>query len=475
VRSAVLSVGFGAGVAVMAILLGVADVVLQQAQAPALVGGGDVVIRLSPETPARLVLSGTLQADALRERVRVAAPFHTTDLMLLADGPHGEHGASAAAAGSTRTTAAPRPIRVAARGGIPSLERALGDPETGGVAAWRDSAVDVAWTHEPPDRFLRAIDRFHPIPDAPLWEDSWAEWLYFNGRGPEGRFYLTFLVGSRTASGRRAASVFLQLEHRGRMATYSDSAELTDDDVASAPDLRIGGSGVRLDGMRYHLHVDLTDGRGERVAGTLTLDASPGQLVPPLEVAGAHGWRTGYVVPVLSGLLGGSLAIADDVISFDGEAGYHDHNWGFWAGVTWQWGQLQHEDLSLIFGRIFPPPEAADAERLPGLVGVLGPDGPIGFATDVRITETNDAAGRPETLTVRGKAPAFELTLRFRVESMVSTEMAGGPLAGQRSRSPPGALEFLQMRGVYTVSGHVGDREIALTAPGSAETFRGRE
>ena len=46
VRSAVLSVGFGAGVAVMAILLGVAEIVLQQAQSPALVGGGDVVIRV---------------------------------------------------------------------------------------------------------------------------------------------------------------------------------------------------------------------------------------------------------------------------------------------------------------------------------------------------------------------------------------------------------------------------------------------
>ena len=48
VRSAVLAAGFGVGVAVMAILLGVASIVLEQAQSPALVGGGDVKIRLSP-------------------------------------------------------------------------------------------------------------------------------------------------------------------------------------------------------------------------------------------------------------------------------------------------------------------------------------------------------------------------------------------------------------------------------------------
>ena len=107
VRSAVLAAGFGVGVAVMAILLGVAEIVLEQAQSPALVGGGDVLIRLSLPVPARLVLSGTLQSDALRPRIRAAAASHTTDLYLL-------HG------GTT--------TRVAARGGIPSLERALGDP-----------------------------------------------------------------------------------------------------------------------------------------------------------------------------------------------------------------------------------------------------------------------------------------------------------------------------------------------------------
>ena len=72
--------------------------------------------------PARLVLSGTLQSDALRPRVRAAAASHTTDLYLLHDG---------------------RATRVAARGGIPSLERALGDPEVAGMDAWRDTREDL--------------------------------------------------------------------------------------------------------------------------------------------------------------------------------------------------------------------------------------------------------------------------------------------------------------------------------------------
>jgi hypothetical protein len=34
-------------------------------------------------------------------------------------------------------------------------------------------------------------------------------------------------------------------------------------------------------------------------------------------------------------------------------------------------------------------------------------------------------------------------------------------------------LDFLQMRGDYHVTGRAAGREIAFTAPGSAETFRG--
>src|SRR4029450_12644916 len=85
-RSGVLAAGFGVGVGVMAILLGVAEVVLDQAQSPALVGGGDVLIRMTPEVPARLLLAGTLQSDALRGRIGTASPSHTTDLYLLQGG-----------------------------------------------------------------------------------------------------------------------------------------------------------------------------------------------------------------------------------------------------------------------------------------------------------------------------------------------------------------------------------------------------
>jgi hypothetical protein len=448
VRSAVLAAGFGIGVAVMAILLGVAQIVLEQSRAPALVGGGDVLITLSNQVPGRLVMAGALQSDALRSRITAAAPTHTTDLFLLHDG---------------------RATRVEARGGIPSLERALGDAETAGIADWRDSADDVEWTQNTPDKVLRHIDRFHPVPDVPEWSASWAEWLYFNGRGPGGRFYLTFLVGPATGNrdGRRSAGVRLQLDRGGEVETFSASQPITDEEALRAPDLTIGASSVRLEGMRYRVHLDLHGAGGSRVRGYLTLDASPGRLVPPLELTGTRGWRSGYVVPVMSGQLGGTLDVDGEQISFAGGTGYHDHNWGFWQGVSWQWGQVQNDDLSLLYGRVFPPPAAADPARIPGFIGVLGPDGPLGYATNVTITEANDDRGQPRTIVVRGRGIALEVELRFDVESAVTTP------AGSSSTLASG-LDFLQMRGVYTVTGQIGDRTLSFSAPGSAETFRGK-
>jgi hypothetical protein len=444
IRSAVLAAGFGLGVGVMAILLGVAAIVLEQAESPDQVGGGDVLIRLGPQVPGRLLLSGTLQSDALRSRVRVASPYYQTDLYLHQNG---------------RTT------RVFAHGGIPSLERALGDRETRDIDAWQDSPADVNWKSDSPDSLLRTVDRFHPIPDSPEWADSWAEWLYFNGRAGNARFYLTFLIGPHTPDGRRAAGVRLQLERNGNMENYAAAASVSDEDAMMAPNLTIGANTVRLEGLRYHVHLDVAGNDHGRVTGDITIDASPGRLVPPFEIHGARGWLTGYVVPVMSGPLSGSLYANGVDVPLAGGVGYHDHNWGFWRGVSWQWGQVQHEDVSFIYGRVFPPRDAADPERFPGFVGALGPDGPLGYATNVTIDGVSDESGRPQRVAVRARGTSIDLSLQFVVGSAVTTHMAQGPLAN--------GVDFLQLRGTYSVAGRAGGRDVNFTAPGAAETFRG--
>jgi hypothetical protein len=199
--------------------------------------------------------------------------------------------------------------------------------------------------------------------------------------------------------------------------------------------------------------------------GTLTLDATPGRSLPPASIQGAHGWVTGYVVPALSGAMRGSLTIDGETLALDGLIGYHDHNWGFWEGVQWRWGQATNGDVSIIYGRIFPPRSVADPDRMPGFLGVLGPNGPIGFSTDVAIEERDDG-GTPRALTVTAHSDTVDVRLAFAVEETARTRLGMTQTAGGA------ALDFLQLGGRYEVSGRAGNRDLRFTSRGSAETFR---
>jgi len=454
VRSAVLACGFGLGVSVMATLLGVGEVILDQARSPAVSGGGDIVITsLTGQLPsARWLLSSGLRTGALDGRVAAASPSRRATLYLVKDG---------------------RVVPIRARGGIPSLERAVGDPETATVASWTDAASDAPWSSPDPAAALTALDRFHPIPDAPQRADSWAEWLYFNGRAGENRFYLTFFVGpkreSRGAGVTRRAGVRLQLDRAGKRSSYSQTQEVNEMEIlTNAPNLTIGSNHVKLDGLRYKVALDLpAEGGGPRVTGDLFIDASPGRALPPLTIHGAGGWLSGYVVPVMSGRLSGSLSVDGTPVVFHEGTGYHDHNWGFWKDVSWRWGQVQHGDLSVVFGRIRPPADAADAERIPGFLAAIGPDGPVGYATNVSIEETNHPdTGHPRTIVVTGRSASLDLTMELTVKDAVVTK-TGSAFFGS-------GMDFLQLRANYQVRGRAGDRSIDFIAPGTAETFRGR-
>jgi hypothetical protein len=448
VRTVVLACGFGFGIAVMAALLGVGAVILEQAHSPALQGGGDLILlgRFGSVDSARFVMTSVLGAPDLARRTAAISPWKGAMLYVITDGA---------------------PIAVSVTGGIPSRERALGDQEIAHVGDWVDTPADRAWSAPPFGDVLRAMDRFHPIPNAPEFSASWAEWLYFNGHTADGslRFYLTFLVGPASAvPGRRLAGVRLQLERDGKTTNYSAGADIDEARLLeAAPDLDIAGNRVRLDGLRYQIDLALPGATGE-----ITLDAAPGRSLPPATIRGARGWLSGYTAPVLSGTVRAALKVGGQSIAFENAAGYHDHNWGFWKDVRWQWGQVAHGDLSIIYGRVFPPADVADLERVPGFLGVLGPDGPLGFSTTVSIEESGKVDGRPDRVVVHARGRQIDVNLALAVERSVRTAM---------SMTQPGvgpALDFLQLAGEYAVTGKVGDRALNFTARGAAETFRPR-
>jgi hypothetical protein len=466
IRAAVLAAGFGFGIAVMAELLGVGHVILEQARSPALNGGGDLVVRgpFGSVPSARFVMSSVLGASDLADRVAVASPSrHSRVFLMTLSGP----------------------VTVSATGGIPSLERSLGDLEIARVKSWTDAPGDGRWSKPESGDVLRTMDRFHAIPDVPARARSWAEWLYFNGRTRDGRLrvYVTFLVGPRTETpGKRHATVRVQLKRDGRSSNYSAHGQVAEADVlANAPDLEIAGNRVRLEGRTYRMTLAVDPDRDASVTqlmgpvsarlkprttvtGEIVLDAAPNQSLPPSAIRGADGWVSGYVVPVLAGTMSGTLRIGGESLVFEDAAGYHDHNWGFWEGVSWQWGQVAYGDLSVVYGRIFPPADAADPARVPGYLALLGPDGPLAFAAGVTIGDA-----QPGRVNIDAKSRDVDLQLAFVADETVRTSM---DLIGAPGVTP---LDFLQMGGAFRVKGTAAGRSLDFNARGSAETFKPRD
>ena len=74
-RSAVLAAGFGLGIGVMVELLGVGQVILEQAHSPALRGGGDIVLSsdFGPLLGARFLLTDVVGSARFRDRIRAAS------------------------------------------------------------------------------------------------------------------------------------------------------------------------------------------------------------------------------------------------------------------------------------------------------------------------------------------------------------------------------------------------------------------
>src|SRR5262249_48216598 len=158
-------------------------------------------------------------------------------------------------------------------------------------------------------------------------------------------------------STKRSATVRLQLERDGRSRNYSAHGEVDESVLlADAPDLAIAGNRVWLDGLTYHMSLALAreevaqsawpidrssaphlTGNRSNASGEVVLDVFPGRSLPPAEIRGAGGWVSGYVVPALAGAMRGSLQLDGELLKFDEAVGYHDHNWGFWEGVSWQW------------------------------------------------------------------------------------------------------------------------------------------
>ena len=117
---------------------------------------------------------------------------------------------------------------------------------------------------------------------------------------------------------------------------------------------------VLADG-RYAVKATLHE-EGRDTPLTVDLVVSP---APRIDFPGATlvsgDFASGYAVPGLRASATGSLCVATACDRYTDAQAYHDHNWGGWRGVTWEWGATRAGDYTILYGRVSPEDSSASA------------------------------------------------------------------------------------------------------------------
>ncbi|GAC1648665.1 MAG: hypothetical protein NVS4B3_04590 [Gemmatimonadaceae bacterium] len=482
-RSAFLFLGYGLGVAVMIVLLSIGEALVVQASDERLVGGGTVTVL--PEgldievmktgglggmffsiDRARFVYLQLLASPRLAGSVVVAAPQIDGKLIYLRL-PSG------------------REIPVRAAGEIPSTARAVGalPPLAGGT--WADDDADRAWLRPTPAELRHEIDHFHNPPATARTRDSWAEWHYFNVLSADNKrwAFVSFILAGDVGATRWGGQVAITVRSEGGPTRKFTALAPPSEIRFSTTDanLAIGPSTVRVlaDG-RYAVHAVAKEAQtGIPLVANLVITPAANAYFPGASLGG-DGFVSGYVVPGLRADAVGSLCIATSCEHYERAQSYHDHNWGLWRGVSWEWGATRAGPFTLLYGRVEPP----DSVASPAPLFVYLVDS-LGFRSVFRPERvvyqdgnTIRVDGRPirvpssaVMVDVRG---GDTLRLELTIEDAIGTDTRGalverGEQGLARNIARP---YFIQMKGAARLTGRIGGVPLRGAGTGFFETYR---
>jgi hypothetical protein len=483
-RSVFLLLGFSMGVAVMIVLLSIGEALLDQSKDERLVGGGEITVL--PEgvdvevlktgglgglffsiDHARFVYRQLLAAPRLAGVVRAASPQIEGKLVYLRT-PDGRE----------------RAVRASAD--IPSLTVAVGAAPTIVAGEWADDSLDRRWRSPTAAELRDDIDHFHAPPPEVAGDPTWAEWHYFNVITPDRRqwAFISFILAGDVGGppDRWGGQLLVTLHEQGKPARRFTATERSADVRWSSTraDLDIGDATVRVlpDG-RYAVHGSAReDATGTPLSLDLVIAPADGAYFPGASLS--SGVMSGYVVPALRADATGSICVAGACTRYDRVQAYHDHNWGVWRGVTWEWGAARAGSYTFLYGRVEPPDSVASSQPLIvylvdslGFLAVFRPreiryvDGRTTIVDGVAIRTPSTA----EMTDVRG-----DDTLRIALaieDASASDTRASGPergegLAGRRLGRP----YFVQMKGTATIRGRIRGTPLAGSGAGFFETYR---
>jgi hypothetical protein len=482
-RALLLCGGFGVGVAVMIVLLAVGEAMVRQASQERLVGGGQVTVLpegidievlttgglggLFFSVPnARFVHRQVLTSPRLADAVTVAAPQLEGKLLYLTTADGVEH-----------------PVR--ATGEVPSATRQLGAMPDISNGVWDDDTGDLRWTRPTMAELRHDVDRFHRPSEGLANADSWGEWHYFNVLSPDAKrwAFITFLVGGDVRGDRWGGQLLVTLHERGK-APRRFVTNVTRDRVRFSrrdADVRIGDGQVRVlpDG-RYAVK---SVGREAGTGTTLTLDLVVNPA-PRVEFPGATlisgDFTSGYAVPALRATATGTICVASRCDTYENAQAYHDHNWGGWRGVTWEWGATRAGDYTLLYGRVTP--EDTSGGTSPLFVYVTDERGFVALFRpkamrydDARMVQTAEGPlavpATAELFDVRG---ADTLRVLLTVDDAVATDTRMGLAERGEGDYARGLARpwFIQMAGEARLSGRIRGKVLDGRGRGFFETYR---
>ena len=490
-RSVLLFVGFGVGVAVMIVLLSIGEAMLSQARNEKLVGGGTITV-LPEGLDVEVMKTGGIgglffsidHASFLYHQV-LASPRYRGEIAAVAPQIEGRL--------LYVRTANGHEFPVHASGDIPSATRAVGAAPEIMTGKWENDDGDRRWVAPTLVELRNEIDRFHVPSDSVANKDTWAEWHYFNVLSSDRKrwAFISFIVGGDVTGTQWGGQIGITLREQGgatrrfaatvdrslvRFSTSDLNLLFGDSHVVALPD---GDYEVRAAAREEN------GGRG-RMSVALRVHPAPNAYFPGVAM-GSGGFVSGYTVPALRASATGTLCVDNQCEQFSDAQSYHDHNWGVWRGVTWDWGAARAGQYTFLYGRVYPGDSTASIP--PVLVYLVDS---LGFRAVFRPRMISYEDGR----TIRTATRLLRVPLRARfedarggdtlrvdiaVEDAIATdtrprrnakEQNSDAERGDPLRSDKARPYFIQMKGMARISGRLDGAPLAGTGTGFFETYR---
>jgi hypothetical protein len=230
----------------------------------------------------------------------------------------------------------------------------------------------------------------------------------------------------------------------------------------SRADVVIGESFVRQRAGAYTLRV-----RARGQAGTARLDLAvrpaPNRYFPPVELRDDE-LLSGYAVPALAARATGRICVGSRCRRVEGASAYHDHNWGVWRDVTWEWGSAGGSRLNLLYGGVYGPSSTSSPFFLT-LADSLGVRQVLRFGR-IQYQGRLPAQGAqgvsaPSRFVLVGTRDADTVRLMVDVTHAFATDMSAASFR----------RVFLQMRGAFELRGRVAGEAVRDSGEGFFETY----